>query len=165
MRHWMIGFGLMAIAAEASAQDGASSWRYFEPEGAPIQAGVIAEDGSQLILKCDAPGMGSVYVVVVTPDTLVPASQNPFLLPTEIRFDQRAPLEDRWRFSDKSAVAIDARGQLALSRFMDGLPSASKLRIRMYLERGRTVELNFDVAGARDAINRVYESCKDDVPS
>lgn len=165
MRYLMMGFGLASAAAVASAQDTASNWRYFEPEGAPIQAGVVAEDGSQLILKCDMPGKGSVYVVVVTPDTLVPASQNPFILPTEIRFDQRAPLEDRWRYSDKSAVAVDARGQLALSRFMDGLPGASKLRIRMYLERGRTAELNFDVAGAQDAVNRVYQSCKDDVPS
>jgi hypothetical protein len=165
MRYGIIGLGLVAIAATASAQDAGSKWAYFESEGAPLQAGVIAGDGTQLILKCDKPGKGSVYAVVVSPDTLVPASQRPFSLPTEIRFDDRAPLEDRWRYTDKAAAAVDARGQLALSRFMDGLPSATKLRIRMYLERGRTVEVNFDVAGAQDAINRVYESCQDDVPS
>ena len=56
------------------------------------------------------------------------------------------------------------RGQNALDRFMTGLPSASKLRVRMYVERGRTIEVNFDVAGAQEAINRVYESCQDDAP-
>ena len=164
MRNFLVGIGLAAIAAGAGAQDTGSNWAYFEPEGAPIQAGVVNAQGEQLILKCDKPGKGSVYAVVVTPDRLVPPSRDPYVLPTEVRFDENAPMEDRWRFYDQSAVAIDMRGQHALTRFMSGLPTASKLRVRMYVERGRTVEVNFDVAVAQDAINRVYESCKDQVP-
>ena len=165
MRKWIIGIGAAAIAAGASAQDAASKWAYFEPEGQPMQAGVVNAEGAQLILKCDKPGKKSVYVVMVNPEPLVPASRDPFILPTEVRFDDNAPNEDRWRFIGNSAMAMNARGQLALDRLMDGLPTASKLRLRMYLERGRTIEVSFDVAGAQDAINRVYESCKDDVPS
>ena len=165
MRKWIIGIGAAAIAAGASAQDAASKWAYFEPEGQPMQAGVVNAQGAQLILKCDKPGKKSVYVVMVNPEPLVPASRDPFILPTEVRFDDNAPNEDRWRFIGNSAMAMNARGQLALDRLMDGLPTASKLRLRMYLERGRTIEVSFDVAGAQDAINRVYESCKDDVPS
>jgi len=165
MRKWIIGIGAAAIAAGASAQDAASKWAYFEPEGQPMQAGVVNAEGAQLILKCDKPGKKSVYVVMVNPEPLVPASRDPFILPTEVRFDDNAPNEDRWRFIGNSAMAMNARGQLALDRLMDGLPTASRLRLRMYLERGRTIEVSFDVAGAQDAINRVYESCKDDVPS
>ena len=165
MRKWIIGIGAAAIAAGASAQDAASKWAYFEPEGQPMQAGVVNAQGAQLILKCDKPGKKSVYVVMVNPEPLVPASRDPFILPTEVRFDDNAPNEDRWRFIGNSAMAMNARGQLALDRLMDGLPTASRLRLRMYLERGRTIEVSFDVAGAQDAINRVYESCKDDVPS
>ena len=165
MRKWIIGIGAAAIAAGASAQDAASKWAYFEPEGQPMQAGVVNAEGAQLILKCDKPGKKSVYVVMVNPEPLVPASRDPFILPTEVRFDDNAPNEDRWRFIGNSAMAMNARGQLALDRLLDGLRSASKLRLRMYLERGRTIEVSFDVAGAQDAINRVYESCKDDVPS
>ena len=165
MRKWIIGIGAAAIAAGASAQDAASKWAYFEPEGQPMQAGVVNAQGAQLILKCDKPGKKSVYVVMVNPEPLVPASRDPFILPTEVRFDDNAPNEDRWRFIGNSAMAMNARGQLALDRLMDGLPTASRLRHRMYLERGRTIEVSFDVAGAQDAINRVYESCKDDVPS
>ena len=165
MRKWIIGIGAAAIAAGASAQDAASKWAYFEPEGQPMQAGVVNAEGAQLILKCDKPGKKSVYVVMVNPEPLVPASRDPFILPTEVRFDDNAPNEDRWRFIGNSAMAMNARGQLALDRLMDGLPTASSLRLRMYLERGRTIEVSFDVAGAQDAINRVYESCKDDVPS
>jgi hypothetical protein len=161
---WVIGIGVAAVAASASAQDAATKWAYFEPEGAPMQAGVQNAQGAQLILKCDKPGKKSVYAVVVTPERLVPPARDPFVLPTEVRFDENAPQEDRWRFYDNSAVAIDMRDQQALTRFMRGLPSASTLRLRMYVERGRTIEVSFEVAGAPDAISRVYESCQDDVP-
>src|SRR5690606_19789186 len=164
MRNFLVGIGLAAIAAGAGAQDTASNWAYFEPEGAPIQAGVVNAQGEQLILKCDKPGKKSVYAVVVTPDRLVPPSRDPFVLPTEVRFDENPPMDDRWRYYDQSAVAIDMRGQQALTRFMGGLPNASKLRVRMSVERGRTVDVNFDVGGAGEAIKRVYESCQDDAP-
>ena len=165
MRYALIGLSVAALAGGAAAQDAATNWRYFEPEGAPMQAGVVNAKGEQLILKCDKPGKKSVYAVVVTPDRQVPPSRDPFVLPTEVRFDEGAPMEDRWRFYDQSAVAINMRGQMALTRFMGGLPTASKLRLRMYVERGRTVEMSFDVAGAQDAINRVYASCQDEVPT
>ena len=165
MRYWMIGIALATVAAAASAQDAGSKWAYFEPEGQPMQAGVQNAQGAQLILKCDKPGKKSVYAVVVTPERLVPPSRAPFVLPTEVRFDENAPQEDRWTFYDNSAVALNSRGLMSLTRFMDGLPTASKVRLRMYVERGRNIEVSFDVAGAREAIARVYESCKDDVPS
>ncbi len=165
MHYAIIGLGLAAIAATASAQNAGSKWAYFEQEGQPMQAGVQNAQGAQLILKCDKPGKRSVYVVMVNPEPLVPPARDAYILPTEVRFDESAPQEDRWRFIGNSAMAMNARGQLALDRFMDGLPTASKLRLRMYVERGRTIEVSFDVAGAQDAINRVYESCRDDVPS
>ena len=163
MRYWMIGVALAAVAGTAYAQE--SKWAYFEPDGQPIQAGVVNAQGAQLILKCDKPGKKSVYVVMVNPQPLVPPARDPFILPTEVRFDDGAAQEDRWRFIGNSAMAMNARGQLALDRLMDGLGTASKLRLRMYVERGRTIEVSFDVAGAQEAIKRVYESCKDDLPS
>ena len=70
MKKLLIGAALAACSASVLAQDG--SWAYFEPEGAPLQAGVVAEDGAQLILKCDKPGKRSVYAVVVTNTSMVP---------------------------------------------------------------------------------------------
>ena len=163
MRYLLIGVALAAVSGAAAGQ--AQNWAYFEQEGQPLQAGVVNAEGAQLILKCDKPGKKSVYAVVVTRENLVPPSTDPAVRPTEVRFDENAPTQDRWRFYDQSAVAINMRGQQALDRFMDGLPTASQLRLRMYVERGRIVEVSFDVAGAQEAINRVYESCKDDVPS
>ena len=163
MRYLTMGVALTAVSVAATAQ--APGWAYFEQEGQPMQAGVVNAQGAQLILKCDKPGKKSVYVVMVNPAPLVPAARDPFILPTEVRFDENAPQEDRWRFIGNSAMAMNARGQLALDRLMDGLPTASRLRLRMYVERGRTIEVSFDVAGAQEAITRVYESCKDEVPS
>lgn len=165
MRYWITGLGLAAMAATVAAQDAAPAWQYFEPEGAPMQAGSVSPDGAQLILKCDKPGKRTVYAVVVTKDRLVPPSSAPFVLDTEVRFDEKAPLQDRWRFYDNSAVAVNIGSSRALTRFITGLTDASKLRVRMNVERGRYVEVNFNVAGAKDAIDRVYASCQDDVPS
>ena len=165
MRYAIMGVSLAALAATASAQGPAPVWQYFEPEGAPIQAGVIAADGSQLILKCDKPGKRSVYAVMVSKERLVPPSSAPFVLDTEVRFDEAAPLEDRWRFYDNSAVAINQGRSTALTRFLRGLSTASKLRLRMNVERGRYVERSFDVGGAQDAITRVYASCQDELPT
>ncbi|MEO7570767.1 MAG: hypothetical protein ABIT16_13955, partial [Croceibacterium sp.] len=125
-----LGLGLAAIAAAAAAQDAAPVWQYFEPEGAPMQAGTISADGAQLILKCDKPGRRSVYSVVVTKARLVPPSSAPFTLDTEVRFDSAAPFSDRWRFYDFSAVAINQGRSTALTRFLRGLVDASTLRLR-----------------------------------
>jgi hypothetical protein len=61
-------------------------------------------------------------------------------------------------------VAIDQKPTVALSRFLNDLVDASRFRIRMNPERSRYVEEEFDVAGAREAIGRVYTSCRDQNP-
>jgi hypothetical protein len=165
MRYFIVGAALAAAGTMAAAQAPASKWAYFEPAGQPITAGVVNAEGAQFLLKCDKPGKKSVYAVMVNPAALVPTARDPFLLPTEVRFDEASPQEDRWRFVGNSAMAMNASGNQALTRLMDGLPTASRLRLRMYVERGRTVEVSFDVAGAQEAMTRVYQSCGDDLPS
>jgi hypothetical protein len=153
------------VAAPAAAQDQPSAWQYFEPDGGPLQAGVVNAQGAQLILKCDKPGKGQVFAVVVTPEKQVPPSNQPFITRAlEVRFDSGAPVEDRWRYYENSVVAIDQKPTIALTRFLNGLADAAKVRIRTNPERARYVEAEFDVAGARDAIGRVYASCQDQSP-
>lgn len=163
MRYWMIAVAL--AAAPAAAQTQASPWQYYTPEGGTVQAGVVNAQGAQLIIKCDKPGKGQVFAVVVTPEKQVPPSNQPFITRAlELRFDANAPIEDRWRYYENSVVAIDQKPTIALSRFLNGLAGASKFRIRTNPERARYVEAEFEVAGARDAIARVYESCQDTSP-
>lgn len=166
MRYLTIAVALAAVPAAAQEQaEPASPWQYYEPEGGTMQAGVVNAKGAQLILKCDKPGKGQVFAVVVTPEKLVPPSNQPFVTRAlEMRFDTGATVEDRWRYYEQSVVAIDQKPTIALTRFLNGLAGASKFHIRMNPERARYVEAEFDVSGARDAIGRVYVSCQDQSP-
>jgi hypothetical protein len=163
MRYMLIAVAL--AASPAAAQNQASPWQYFEPAGGTVQAGVVNAQGAQLILKCDKPGKGQVFAVVVTPEKQVPPSDKPFdTRALELRFDAGAAIEDRWRYYENSVVAIDQKPTIALTRFLNGLADATKLRVRTHPERARYVEAEFEVAGARDAIARVYASCQDQSP-
>ncbi len=163
MRYVMFAVALAAVPA--AAQDQASPWQYYEPDGGTLQAGVVNAQGAQLILKCDKPGKGEVFAVVVTPEKQVPPNNNRFVTRAlELRFDTDAPIEDRWRYYENSVVAIDQKPTIALTRFLNELADSAKFRIRTNPERGRYVEAEFDVSGARDAIGRVYASCRDTSP-
>jgi hypothetical protein len=165
MRYSTIAVALTAAAVPAAAQNQASSWQYYEPAGGTVQAGVVNAQGAQLILKCDKPGKGQVFAVVVTPEKQVPPSNDAFVTRAlELRFDADAPIEDRWRYYENSVVAIDQKPTIALTRFLNELADAAKFKIRTNPERARYVEAEFDVAGARDAIARVYTSCRDTSP-
>ena len=164
MRYLMLGAALAAVSAGAYAQ-AQSPWQYYEPAGGTMQAGVVSADGAQLILKCDKPGKEEVYAVVVTPDKLVPPQNADFTTrPINLRFDEEGEIEDRWRFYDNSAVAIDKKPAKSLSRLLGELVDAKKVRFRLNPERARWVEANFEVTGAKEAIDRVYASCKDTIP-
>jgi hypothetical protein len=167
MRHVVMGIALSATCVTAQAQNvGESAWGFFEAPDGSNGAGVQASNGAQLILKCDKPGKRSVYAVVVTPHALVPPTASaPFQMrPIELRFDTRAPVDERWRFYERSAVAIDQSQTKALTRFLNGLAGAQTVRVRMNPERARYIEENFEVGGAGDAIAKVYELCGDDSP-
>jgi hypothetical protein len=165
MRNLTIAVALAAVPVATQAQQAESPWRYFEAEGSPIQAGVVNAKGAQLILKCDKPGRGEVYAVVVTPENLVPPNPNRFVnRALVLRFDAEPPVDSVWRYYENSVVAINQKPTVALSRFLDDLVDASKFRIRMNPEPRRFVEEEFEVAGAREAIERVYASCGDQSP-
>ena len=163
MRYLTIAVALAAVPA--TAQDQPSPWQYYEPAGGTLQAGVVNAQGAQLILKCDKPGKSQVFAVVVTPEKLVPPTNEAFVNRSlELRFDTDAPIEDRWRYYENSVVAIDQKPTIALSRFLNELADSAKFHIRMNPERARYVEAEFNVSGAREAIGRVYTSCQDQSP-
>jgi hypothetical protein len=164
MRYLTIAVAVLA-AVPAAAQDQASPWQYYEPAGGTLQAGVVNAQGAQLILKCDKPGKGEVFAVVVTPEKQVPPTNNRFVTRAlELRFDADAPIEDRWRYYENSVVAIDQKPTIALTRFLNELADSTKVLVRTNPERARYVEAEFNVTGAREAIGRVYTSCQDQSP-
>ena len=165
MRYLIAGLATLA-AAPLAAQEPASAWGFFEAGEGSSGVGVQSADGSQLMLKCDKPGANEVYAVVATRENLVPPTQTFVMRPVAVRFDSGTPFDDRWRFYDHSAVAINKASERSLTRFLADLDDARKLEIRLE-PGGRTppVTLTFDVAGAKEAIAQVYESCKDTIPA
>lgn len=163
MRCLMIAASLAAISTAAHGQD--SVWGAFDGPDGSSGVGVQSADGAQLMLKCDKPGKGEVYAVLVSREPLVPPTNTRFSMrPIELRFDDAAPFDDRWRFYEQSASAVNQKSENQLDRLIAGMADAKSMRARLNPERARWVEMDFDVTGARTAIGQVYESCKDDNP-
>ena len=164
MRYLAIGMALAAVSGAALGQD--SAWGFYEPGDGTMQAGVQGSNGTQLILKCDAPGKRKVYAVVVAPTQLAPAKgasqfEN---RPVTLVFDSGAPVKDTWRFNDKFAMAMNDVNLRTMSRFAEKLGAASKMEVTLEPFRQSPVHTSFEVTGAADAMARVYESCKDENP-
>ena len=157
------GLALLLIATGAQAQvaPAESAWAYFEPEGAPMQAGVQSADGGQLILKCDERGEDKVFAVIASPSRLRPPSNQPQVRSLWLRYDGGTRQEVRWRYYDQTVLALNTRRDNNLAQFLNDLVGATNVEIRLDPTDGAPVELNFPVAGAREAIARVFESCGD----
>lgn len=157
--------GLVATAAAAQAP----TWQYYEPtpvgDFKPIQAIALSADGMQLILKCDEPGEQEVYAVVVTKLPLAAGQRGRFeTRPVTVRFDGGSTSKETWRFNQNFAMAMDDRTVRNASRFISGLAKASKVDIVLEPTGSKSVSVSFPVAGAKDAIDRVYTSCRDKNP-
>lgn len=163
MRNWMIAAAVTALATAAHGQT--SVWGAFEA-GESSGVGVQSADGNQLMLKCDKKGPGQVYAVVVTKAPLAAPSSSFVMRPAWFQLDNRSPVEDSWRFYEKSAIAINKGTERSLSHLMVDLADAKKLQVRLSPGMRETpVTVNFDVTGAREAIAQVFESCGDSPPS
>jgi hypothetical protein len=165
MRYLVFGVALAALAAvSATAAD--SAWGFFNTPTGGNGAGVQATDGSQLLIKCDKPGKHSVFAVVVSPLNIAPplAPGRYESDPVALRMDDAAPWDDNWRFNDKFAMAVDQGNTRSLTRFLEKLQGATTFDIRMKPVGKGEVHTNFAVAGAKDAIAKVYAGCKDDSP-
>lgn len=158
---FVAGAALLACASVTQAQ-GTSAWGYFEAEGAPLQAGLVSPDGGQLILKCDEPGEGSVFAVIVAPQRLRPSTNRPQVRALWLQFDGGNREEVRWRYYEQSVMALNTSRDRNLEPFLRELVDADTLNVRFDPADGQPFSINFTVSGARDAIDRVFASCGDE---
>ncbi|KRA83709.1 hypothetical protein [Altererythrobacter sp. Root672] len=165
MRYLVAGAAIVALTSVA-AQAQNSAWGFFEGADGSFGAGVQGADGSQLMLKCDKPGKGTVYAAIISKEKLVPPSNTRFQMrPIELRFDTGATVEERYRFYEQMATAVNQTTEKTLQRLLTGLSSAQQLNVRMNPERARWVEASFTVTGAKDAITQVFQKCQDEIPT
>lgn len=164
MRYLAMGILLAAMSGAALGQS--ATWGAFE-DGDSKGVGTQGTDGAQLILKCDKPGKGEVYAVMVSPAGLVPPSQTYIIRPVEVRIDDKPPYSDNWRFFDNSAIAINQGRERSLTRLLAGVGDAKTVELRLYPDpkkRAPTV-FRFEMAGTETALGHVFESCNDTNPA
>jgi hypothetical protein len=163
MRYLILGVACAGLSAAALAQE--SDWAYADGDGGVMQAGVQSTDGWQFILKCDKPGKGSVYAVVVTTKPLVVTGSKSYTTrPAAISVDGGPVDRQVWRFVDQFAMAVDYQHDRNLSRTLQMLDGKSKFSIQLEPDRMTTVNSSFNVRGTREAAARVFKSCQDTDP-
>jgi hypothetical protein len=164
MRYWVLGVALAALSAGAGAQN--SAWGFFGSPGQASGAGVQAADGSQLLIKCDKTGKGQVFAVIAATTNLArPLPNNQYeSFPVTLRMDDGASWGDNWRFNDKFAMAVDKGNTRSLTRLLEQLADAKKVEVKLQPVEHAVYNTTFNVAGAREAIAKVYADCKDTNP-
>ena len=156
--------GVALAATSVHAQT--PTWQYYEDGSAPLQAFVIAADGAQLILKCEKPGKGKVMAVVVTNAPIAAPLANGRFESREVlvRVDDGGPYDDNWRFNDRFATAINQHSERSLTRLLEKMADGKKLDMTLRPFKQAPVQVSFGIGGARAAIAKVYEACKDTSP-
>ena len=164
MKSIAFGIILTAAAIPASAQD--SAWGYYQPGDGTLQAGVNGTRESQLILKCVKQGKHRVYAVIVAPNQIAPPAAGAKYTTGEValEYDGKAPVTDQWRFNGVFAMAMDLNNVATMTRFGQKLADANKLAVTLKPFRLAPILLEFNVAGAREAMQRVYKACRDEPP-
>lgn len=168
MKYAVLALATAAASSAALAQaPAAATWEFFEADGGRNGASLKAPDGSQLVLKCDKPGRREVHAIFLAggEDKLAAPSQRPVSRPITFQFDGGAPRTENWSFYERYAMAQGKTADRALARFVAGLRGATKVNLRLDTGISSDVVMNFDVAGARDAVAKVYDLCKDSQPA
>jgi hypothetical protein len=159
-----MGAALAVLSVGAGAQN--SAWGFFGSPGQASGAGVQAADGSQLLIKCDKPGKRSVFAVVVaTTNLAAPLPAQKFeSQPVTVRMDTGSPYDENWRFNDKFAMAVDQGNVRSLTRLLQKLVGANTMDIQLKPLNHSIYTTSFKVAGAKEAIAKVYADCGDTNP-
>lgn len=172
MRYSLAAALAVAVSAAAVAQNQpageapTSGWQTFEDDSGRSGVLLKADNGSQIVIKCDKPGKREVHAMIMSSnDRLAVPSSRPISRPIRFQFDSKSPSTENWRFYETYAMASGKTGDRALARFVVDLRNASKVRTLLSTGIGPDVDISFDVAGAKDAIAHVYEACRDSAPA
>ena len=126
-----------------------------------MQAGVQNAQGAQLIFKCDEAGANTVYAAIFSPTRLRPPGPRPQVRPLKLRFDDGPRDTFTWRYYDQTVVALNTRRDSTLPPFVADLVNATLLEVELQPVDGSPFQLEFNVTGSREAIDRVFASCGD----
>lgn len=158
-------YGVAAIwAASTQAADGKERFTDWEVEvvvdklddatrGIAV-ARSIGTPKAALVIKCDAEGEG-IYAHIVGPyqGETPPGETRPFVY----RVDKQSKTEELWRYVKGGAVQFDAEKARWFARF---IMNGKTLVVRQYNYEFATTDITFPIAGAKEAMERVFTICK-----
>lgn len=129
-------------------------------------ASVASDDGSEIVIKCDRNGYGSVYVSIISSTFLGRPTR--YGSTVQMRFDSGDPRRREVNQHDNTATIADSQfyGREAMfnREFVMMVSKSRKLAVRATRYDGREVDMVFDVSGSGEAIDKVYHICGDTRP-
>ena len=111
-----------------------------------------------IVIKCDSPGKNSLYVHIIVNQYLGSIGNRTSAHVLKYRFGKEQVISVDYLPSDKSAAILDAT---AVKRFLRIAKGESRLVVAATGYDYKSVELEFDMAGAKTAIEKVAKSCRD----
>lgn len=157
----LIAAALLASAAPADDEQLFGAWKLVtiaDPitDESRFIASLRGEAGS-LSVKCDEPGLSNMYVQFTSTEFLGEGSRGRFRDVT-LRFGQRAPTVQRWRYGDAYAFQADG-GSVAL--IVADLSSTGRLALRATTYRYEEITAVFEASAedTRAALTAVYAGC------
>ena len=110
--------------------------------------------GGFLIVKCD-PGYNGVYVQALFPKYL---GGDFDMRDFTYRIDSTPPVTDQWEYEKYSALLMDKDKAW---KFSKAIRDGKVLRMRGITFEFESRDAKISIAGARDALKKVYAGCKD----
>jgi len=161
----IVAIALSAIPVAAFAED--PQWGYYQDDEITkglLQATVVAKDGEQLTFKCEKKGKGQVVAVLFSTRAFAPPRNNYSMRTVIVQVDDGRAMDERWRYFGQTVTAVDMKNERSLTGLIGEMEKGNELHLRVNPENASQYEITFPVAGTREALTRVYESCGDKYP-
>lgn len=171
MKSIIISAVVALLAQQAHAQDRQTeqvgAWEVvtisdpITDEGRVI--GILGTGRAFLGVKCDEPGLDSIYIQFNSADYLGGRGVRSAVRELTYRFDQGTPLTNGWRYNETYALQSD---RARVSEFVALLSGASRVVMRATTYDYKQVTQVFEASPAdtRQVLRRVYEGCKAGAP-
>ena len=152
-----------ALAKQSETQIGA--WRYIQSDSAPAFRVVTtnAAKNATFGFQCDKPDQVSIYAFIVPGEKLGIPRHGAFKKSLTYQVDGSAAITKDWFYPDES------KGEEMISKIpgvdsFDVINAVRKgtksVRVQAGRADGKALELQFDIAGADAALNKLIADCK-----
>jgi hypothetical protein len=116
--------------------------------------------GGTVIIRCDNPGAGSLYMSFVSDKFLGGVGTDYDRRSLTYRFDGNQPRESMWIYKDNTAFYHKGIDNEEISDFYNGVSTKSKLAIRAIAYDSSYIDASFDLTGGDKAVQAVVTACK-----